>query len=120
MRPTEGRWAWWYVWLWAGVVIGLAVGFFFFSFRVWSLAAAVGFGVPEAFGVFRKGDSLPPLTYVVRRYCPRWLALTLIDGLVFGAGAYWLGIPHPERLLVLGGLLGWLNNHFDVAYEERL
>lgn len=88
------------------------------AFKPWSICAAALFGLPEAFGVWRRGDRLPPLTFAIRRYVPRWLTFTLINGLVFGAAAYWLGMPHAERFVGLGALQGWLSNHFTVTYDD--
>jgi hypothetical protein len=98
----------------AAVLIPLA---FFVSFGQWATAALIGFGPPEAIGVWRKRDSLPPLTFVMRRYLPRWVTFTSVYGLFGSVAAYWLGFIHPFRLGALFALLGWLTTHFDVTYS---
>ena len=115
----EGQWDRRFLWLWGLSAVVLGVLFFRLSFREWSFAAGIGFGVPEAIGVFRRGDRFPPLTFAIRRYVPRWAAFPAINGFLGGAAAYWLSQPHPIRYLVLFGLQGWLLNHFDVTYDGR-
>lgn len=89
----------------------------FMPFKTWSAFAAVGFGTFEAIGVRRHRDRLPPLTYIARRYLPRWLTFVIIGAGVGVAGGYWFGFAHPLALGALFGLHGWLLNHFDVTYD---
>lgn len=113
--PT--RWARWWIALWAIVAGVLLVSAFLVPFRVWSLATAAGFGSMESVGLLRRRDPYPPLTYVLRRFVPRWLTFTAIYAYAGAVGGYWFGWPHPWRLAALLGLLGWLTTHFDVTYE---
>jgi hypothetical protein len=99
----------------------LAASAFLLPFRRWSMLAAVLFGVPEAIGLMRHRDSLPPLTYVIQRYVPRWLAFPLLRGLLWAGAAWWMGL-RPEVCLavgVTGAADGWISNHFDVTYDAR-
>lgn len=114
-RPR--RWSRLWVALWAVDVGVLVPAAFLLPFRRWSALAALLFGVPEAVGLLRRGDPYPPLTFVVRRFVPRWACFTLLYGLWAAASAWWLGFPHPERLGALFALLGWAQNHFDVTYS---
>ena len=59
----------------------------------------------------------PPLTQVIARYIPRWLAFTLIFAIVGAAGANWYHVNHPIRIAALVGLLGWFIAHFDVTFD---
>ncbi|HEV8420529.1 MAG TPA: hypothetical protein VGR13_04165 [Actinomycetota bacterium] len=113
----EGTWDRRFVWLWGAMAVLLAVAVPFLTFRQWSITAAGGFGLPEAVGVFRRGDRLPPLTFVIRRYVPRWAAFPVINGALFAAAAYWMD-RSPAAYGALGALQGWLLNHFDVTYGE--
>jgi hypothetical protein len=101
------------------VAIALLVLVFFLPFRWWALAAAAGFGAMEGIGLWRADDAYPPLTHVIRRYVPRWVAFTAICGFTGAAGGVWLGFARPARLFGLLALLGWFTTHFDVAYDER-
>lgn len=114
------RWARWWIWLWGVVAVTLLVLAFFLPFKWWALAAAVGFGALEAFGLLRANDAYPPLTQVIRKYVPRWAAFTAIYAYTGAAGGAWLDLPHPEKLALLFGLLGFLTTHFDVTFDERL
>lgn len=113
------RWNRWWLALWATTVAVIVPLAFLVPFRRWSLLAAALFGLPEAVGLLRHRDSLPPLTFVIRRYMPRWLTFTVMDGLLFAAGAWWLGFgaTFSLKLGALGALMGWANNHFDVTYD---
>lgn len=113
----ERRWARWWVLMWAVLAPLLVVLAFFVPFHVWLLATTIGFGVPEAIGVART-DAYPPLTYVTRRYLPRWLAHTLIFGAWGTVVSYWLGFGRPFAFGALFALLGWLQDHFDDVYED--
>lgn len=59
----------------------------------WAAAVIVGFAVLEWVGLRKAGDPHPPLTYIIRRYCPAW-----------------------ALFLVGGGLGGWLVWHFIATY----
>jgi hypothetical protein len=109
----------WWVLLWVLVSTGLLCAIPLLTFRQWTFAAALGFGVPELVGIARRGDSLPPLTYVIRRYLPRWLVFPLVRGALWAATAYWLSAS-PTTLVgvgAAGALDGWLSNHFDVTFD---
>lgn len=104
--------------MWGIVAVGLIALIFFVSFRWWAIAAFVGFGVMEGLGLVRPHDQYPPLTHVIRRYVPRWVAFTAIYGLTGVAAGVWLRYPRPERLGAILALLGWFTTHFDVAFSE--
>lgn len=108
----------WWVAMWVAVSAYLLVSLFLLPFEVWSLHALLGFGVPELVGISVKRDPFPPLTYVVRRYVPRWLTFTLVYGFFGAAGANWFGFRHPVRMGLLFALLGWASNHFTVTYDR--
>jgi hypothetical protein len=116
--PTQAPWASWWLWLWGVVAVTLIVLVFVLPFKWWALAALVSFGKMEALGLLRPNDPYPPLTQVIRKYVPRWVAYTLIYGCTGGAGATWFKFPHPVQLALLVGLLGWFTAHFDVAFDD--
>ena len=118
MRDDTVRWAPWFVVLWLIVVIVAAALMFVLSFKAWSIVAAIGLGGMELVGNLRSEDAFPPLTWVIRRWLPRWLAFTLIYGAVGGAGAYWFHIAQAERVAGIFALLGFLTAHFDVTYDK--
>lgn len=103
--------------MWVVLTAILLVSAFFLPFPYWAAAVLVLFGVPEAIGVRRRGDRLPPLTYVVRRYAPRWIVVPVVWAFAGAAGGSWFGFVHPWRLAALFALVGWLTNHFDVTYD---
>ena len=110
------RWNPLWVFLWVCNVVALAVLAPVVPLRTWASLFAGLFLVPEMIGLVRHQDSLPPLTYVVRRYLPRWLP----DLLTFAAGAWlaWLwraDVPAPQ--IAVAGMVGWLTNHWDVTYD---
>lgn len=106
------------MWLWAVVAVGLIVLIFFLPFQNWALLALLGFGTMESIGLLRPNDAYPPLTHVIHRYVPRWIAFSLIFAVWGGAGATWFGAPHPLRAAAMVGLLGWFIAHFDVTFDE--
>jgi hypothetical protein len=108
----------WWVWLWGAVAVALIVLVPFIPFKWWALLALIGFGTMEGIGLY-VGGRYPPLTGVIRRYVPRWVAFSLIYGITGGAGATWFRAPHPLRLAALVGLLGWFTAHFDVAFDDQ-
>jgi len=81
-------------------------------------AAVPLFLVPEAIGLRRRGDSLPPLTYAVRRYVPRWLVSPSIFALAAYAAISWWGSPYRTLVECADAFCAaWLMNHFDVTYD---
>jgi hypothetical protein len=114
---TEVRWARWWVWLWGSVAITLLVLLWVIPFKWWGLLAGIGFGTMEGIGLLRDDDAYPPLTHVIRRYVPRWLAFTLIYGILGGAGGHWFHLPNATGVGFLFGLLGWLTAHFDATFD---
>ncbi len=107
------RFASWWVLMWVISACSLLALAFVLPFKWWTLAAIIGFGIPEAIGLRRRSDPYPPLTDVIKRYIPRWAIYLLVYGFWGGIVSYWLGFTHPARFAVLAGLLGWLNEHFD-------
>jgi hypothetical protein len=89
--------------------------------RFVSLAVPL-FLLPEAIGLLRKGDSLPPLTYVIRRYIPRWCVYPIVWSFGAWGAISWSSLkPQAYRNLVwlaLAFVVGWLNEHFDVTYDS--
>lgn len=112
--------SWSRLWLvmWVAIVAALLGAAFSLPFEHWALAATVGFGLPEGFALLKRADAYPPLTYVTRHFLPKWLAFTLIYGLVGTVGTFWFGAQHPLRMGALAALLGWLTAHFDTVYSE--
>jgi hypothetical protein len=118
MRLTSQGWARWWLWLWGVVAVTLLVLVFLIPFRWWAIAAGVGFGVLEGIGLAHPDDAYPPLTHVIHRYVPRWLAFTAIYGFMGGAAGVWFRIHRPWRVALFAALLGWLTTHFDVTFDE--
>ena len=114
LRP----WARWWLWLWGAVAVALLVLIFFLPFRWWALLAGVGFGTMEGIGLVHPDDPYPPLTHVIRRFLPRWVAFTAIYGFTGAAGSVWLHISTPEKLGALFAMLGWFTTHFDVTFDS--
>jgi hypothetical protein len=88
-------------------------------------AAFFLFMIPEMIGLIRREDSLPPLTYTVRRYLPRWIP-TAVTWAVAAWMFYVWCIPvdgmtqaqHPLlAAIAIFGVAGWLTNHWDVTYD---
>lgn len=108
--------------LWAANVVALtgllAAGV---SPRAWASAFVVLFLLPEMVGLRVRGDSLPPLTYAVRRYVPRWVPSAVtwaVAGWMAGAWVLDHRAVHPVLVLVIVfGMAGWLTNHWDVTYD---
>jgi hypothetical protein len=120
MKHETIHWALWFVILWVFVVISVLVLMLFLPFRMWSIVATLAFGTMEVVGLVREQDAFPPLTWVIRRYLPRWLAFAAIYAAVGGAGAYWFRVSRAERVAALFALLGWLTAHFDQTYDGEL
>ena len=115
---ADVRWSRWWVLLWTLNVLFLAVYAAYASAGAWFSAFLVTFLLPEMVGLRRHRDGLPPLTYVVRRYVPRWVPTAV----TFGAGAFliceWWGVTGARELEAVGvaTMIGWLTNHWDVTY----
>jgi len=110
----------WWVVMWAFdvvVLLGLLIAGVLPA--VWVSAAVLLFFVPEAIGLWRSGDELPPLTQVVRRYLPRAVVFVAI-----GAGAVWAGFvwsDRPHRVLIsvlVGGVTAWMLDHFITTFDR--
>lgn len=90
------------------------------TMRLWLAWAVVLFLVPEFIGLARHHDALPPLTYVVRRYVPRWVPTSVTFGAAAWFAATW--VPHAEHpgLVAVGiaAVAGWMTNHWDVTYDD--
>jgi hypothetical protein len=112
------RWARWWLWLWGVVALGLIGLIFVWPFKWWALVAVIGFGTMEGVGLVHTNDPYPPLTHVIRRFVPRWIAFTAIYGFTGAAGSVWLRISRPQKLGTLFALLGWFTTHFDVTFDE--
>lgn len=82
-------------------------------------AMVVLFGVPEAIGLVHRGDSLPPLTYTVRRFVPRFAPDIMTVAIGAWMAAVWIPTAHHRALvaLAIGGTVGFLLNHWDVTYD---
>jgi hypothetical protein len=115
--PANWNTRWILMWVVLSAIL-ITLAFFVPFWPWWLIAAAIGFGIPEAISLLKKDDSLPPLTHTIRHFLPDWLAFPLIYGLLGTIGATWLGFPHPWRLGGLFGLLGWLTDHFSVTYSH--
>jgi hypothetical protein len=111
------RWNPWFVAAFAIAAVCLIVAVFLIPFRWWSLAAFVVFGSFEFVGIHTSRDDLPPLTQIIRRYLPAWVAFALLYGLVGMCGAFWFQVAHPVRVGALFGLVGWLDEHFSSTYD---
>jgi hypothetical protein len=116
----EGQTVWSRAWvlLFAAVSALLLLAIPFLTFKQWSIAAALGFGLLESVGLLRHRDRLPPLTFIVRRYVPEWLTFVIAGFFVGVAGGYWFDFAHPFRLGGLLALYSWVVEHFVVTYEE--
>lgn len=104
--------------MWFLIAIYLIVAIFVFPFKFWAVQSLVLFGIPEAIGVRVRRDSLPPLTYVLAKFVPRWLWFTVMYGLFGAAGAHWFGHVDKLRFALFMALLGWASNHFAVTYDH--
>jgi len=111
------RWSPAWVAMWILFSIALVSAAFLVPFWSWLTLAGLLFGIPEAIGLLKHKDSLPPLTFVVRRYIPRYIWFPLMYGAFGGIFAFWLGIAHPTRWAAMWALLGWLTDHFTVTYD---
>jgi len=118
-KEMPAEWSRWWVWMWAAIAVTLLAGAFVVSFRMWAWAVALGFGIPEAIGVWTRGDRYPPLTFVTAHYLPRWLTATLIGFFTGSIGGTWFAFPRPWSLGALFGLAFWAIDHFTVTYDSK-
>lgn len=109
------RWSRSFVLVWVVNVVALAV----YAATVpplGHLVAAIGllFMAPELIGLWRHKDGLPPLTYVTRRYLPRWAPTML----TFALGV-WLATLYRDPVFWVADAAwaGWMTNHWDVTYD---
>ena len=84
----------------------------------WLTLTLFAFGIPEFIGTLKQDDRYPPLTHVIVRYVDREIAFPLLFGFAGAIGAYWFGVPRPQNMGLLVGLIGWLSAHFDRRYEQ--
>ena len=86
----------------------------------WGSAFLALFLAPELVALRRHKDALPPLTYVVRRYVPRWIPTAVSFGIgTWLAVAWWPRVSHPLLVVIgIASFVGWLTNHWDVTYSE--
>ncbi len=118
-REIPSQWSRPWLVMWALLAPTLLVAAVLMPFRLWALLVALAFGVPEAVGVWHKGDRLPPLTYIAAWFLPRWMVQTLVGFAAGAIGAVWLGFPRPLQLGALLGLVTWALDHFGVTYSGR-
>ncbi len=116
-KMESSGWALWWLWLWAAMTALLLILVFTVPFKWAAGAIVVGFGSMEGYGLLKRDDAYPPLTHVICRYVPRWIAFTLIYAFTGAAGGHWFGFARPVALAALVGLLGWFQTHFDVAFD---
>lgn len=119
MKERPSNWSRPWLAMWAAAACATVSLAFALPPRTWAVAAALLFGVPEAFALLRRGDRYPPLTYVTAHYLPRWLTVTLIGFLAGSIGASWLGFHRRWLLGALMALVVWAQDHFDITYETR-
>ena len=112
----------WWIALWAANVAALtALLVAGVSPLAWAAAFIVLFMLPEMVGLRKREDALPPLTYAVRRYSPRWIPDAVTWGVAAWMFAAWVlsgATLHPVFVSVaIFGTAGWLTNHWDVTYD---
>ena len=117
-RNVPPNWSKLWLAMWAVTAPAVIASAFHLSFWQWLPVALVGFLLPELISIFRKSDSLPPLTHAFRHFVPNWAAFPVIYFSLGSIGANWLGFGRPLRIGVLLGLLGWLTDHFTVTYAK--
>jgi hypothetical protein len=116
----DTSWSGWWVALWVACILALVglevLGVSPLTWGTWFLGL---FLLPELIGLRRHRDALPPLTFVTRRYVPRWVptAVTFACG-AWLAASWWQRAVHPMlAVIVVAGFVGWLTNHWDVTYD---
>lgn len=115
----EVRWSRPFVVVFALVAIASLCALPFVSAGLWLAVAGGAFALLEAIGLRRHGDALPPLTFISRRYLPRWATVTIVGFFVGLAGGVWLGFAHPWAIAALLALYSWAESHFDVTYDSE-
>jgi hypothetical protein len=115
----EETWSPWFVTLWIIAILSSTIAFWVWSTRAWAALTGVEFMTLEIIGLLKSGDGKPPLTYIMRRYVPRWLAFPLLYFLI---GSQIITAVLAGEVLIassLVGFLGWTTSHFDITYTAR-
>lgn len=100
------------------MAVGLIVAVWFIPFRWWAIAALVGFGTMEGFGLFGGNPAHPPLTQVIHRFVPPILSFPLMWGLWGAAVETWRIWMNPFAAFAGLALLGFLCWHFVQTYQQ--
>ncbi|HLE81828.1 MAG TPA: hypothetical protein VJA25_11100 [Dehalococcoidia bacterium] len=112
-------WKRWWVALWTANTVALMSLIWMLPPKHWMVATTISFGLMEGIGLLKKQDAYPPLTFVMRRFLPRWLTHTALTAYWGAAVGVLLELPFPAwKLAVLTGILGWTQDHFDLVYER--
>ena len=112
------QWSPWWIGMWVAIAAALLTSVFFMGIWHWLTLTLFAFGIPEFIGTLKQDDRYPPLTHVIVRYVDREIAFPLLFGFAGAIGAYWFGVPRPQNMGLLVGLIGWLSAHFDRRYEQ--
>jgi hypothetical protein len=112
------EWSPWWIGMWVTIAAALLTSVFFMGIWHWLTLTLFAFGIPEFIGTLKQDDRYPPLTHVIVRYVDREIAFPLLFGFAGAIGAYWFGVPRPQNMGLLVGLIGWLSAHFDRRYEQ--
>lgn len=112
------QWSPWWIAMWVAIAAALLTSVFFMGVWHWLTLTLFAFGIPEFLGTLKQDDRYPPLTHVIVRYVDREIAFPLLFGFAGAIGAYWFGVPRPQNMGLLVGLIGWLSAHFDRRYER--
>lgn len=112
------QWSPWWIGMWVAIAAALLTSVFFMGIWHWLTLTLFAFGIPEVIGTLKQDDRYPPLTHVIVRYVDREIAFPLLFGFAGAIGAYWFGVPRPQNMGLLVGLIGWLSAHFDRRYEQ--
>lgn len=115
VQPRPPKWNRYWVWMWGVIAVTLLALLPLVTFWPWTIATAVGFGLPEWWGLRKNDDAYPPLTHVIRHYSPRPITFILIGMLLGGVGVYWAVFTTPLRAAMYLGLAFWLIEHFEVT-----
>lgn len=121
MKPVVVH-IWSRVWVlgWVAVLIIAWVAFVFLPWWWWIIVLAVGFLGPELYAVTHEPSSTPPLTSILRRYVPSYIAFPLLGFLVATPIAYLIGGPFIGLTVgVAAALAFWLIEHFTSTYTRR-